>query len=135
MVKEPPAGSKMDFELPKEKAVPAPKIADQPKLSSSQDLRRAVLTVKEPPASSKLAKVAFASVLLLALGWAGVHNGIDKQLDASWRAIMAVVKGYVVQAPARAPVSLGTATPTSFDNLSAEPKLGTPTADKNPGVQ
>jgi hypothetical protein len=135
IVKEPPASSKTYFELPKGKAVHRPKMADQPKLSSPQDLRPGVLTVKEPPAGGNMAKVAFACVLLVALGWAGVHNGIDKQLGASWSAIIAVVKSYVVQAPAQAPVSLGTAAPTSSDNLSAEPKSGTTSEDNNPGVR
>ena len=133
--KEPSASGKMDFESPKEKPVFAPKVAAQPKPSAPQNFRQAVLTVKEPPAGSKLPKFAFATVLLLALGWAGVHNGIDKQLDDSWRAIVSVVRNYVVQAPARAPASLGTGAPADFENLSAEPKSESLTGDKNPGAQ
>ena len=133
MVKEQPASGKPDFESPKEKAVFAPKVTAQPKPSAPQNFRHTVLTVKEPPAGSKVAKFAFAGVLLLALGWAGAHNGIDKQVDASWHAIVAVVRNYVAQAPARTPASLGTGAPAGFENLSAEPKSESLTGDKNLG--
>ena len=131
MAKEPPASGKMGFESPKEKPVFAPKVAAQPKPSAPQNFRHTVLTVKEPPVGSKVAKFAFAGMLLLALGWAGAHNGIDKQVDASWHAIVAVVRNYVAQAPARTPASLGTGAPAGFENLSAEPKSESLTGDKN----
>jgi type II secretory pathway predicted ATPase ExeA len=131
MTKEPPASGKMDFESPKEEAVFAPKVTAQTKPRAPQNFRHTVLTVKEPPVGSKVAKFAFAGVLLLALGWAGAHNGIDKQVDASWHAIVAVVRNYVAQAPARTPASFVTGTPAGFENLSAEPKSESLTDDKN----
>ena len=134
--------SDMDFDVPKEKPEIAPKIVEQPKPiakpSAPPVYRPAVLTVKEPAAGGKMAKIAFAGVLLLALGWAGVHFDINKQLDASWRSITALVRSYVVTSPApvpaAAPASVDTPPPASFDILSAEPKSEMPAGSKNPGM-
>ena len=141
--------SDMDFEVPKEKEESAPTITEQPKAvakavakpvvktvakpAASQNVYPAVLTLKEPPSRSKLAKAAFAGLLLATLGWAGIHVGIDKQLDTSWRTIATVIKSYL--APAAAPAPLNTIAPASFDSLSADPKSAPPTDDKNPGAR
>jgi type II secretory pathway predicted ATPase ExeA len=115
-----------------------PTQAEYPKPSFRSSYRPAVLTVKEPPAGSKLAKVAFACVVLGALGWAGVHIGIHKQLDASWRSITELVRSYIQPAsapmPAAAPASADATGPTSFDNSSGEPKSVTPAENRNPGM-
>src|ERR1700737_3750496 len=47
--------------------------------SFSQNLRPTVVTAKEPPARSWLAKAAIASAVLFALGWSAVHLDIGKR--------------------------------------------------------
>jgi general secretion pathway protein A len=114
-----------------------PTQAEYPKPSFRSSYRPAVLTVKEPPAGSKLAKVAFACVVLGALGWAGVHIGIHKQFDASWRSITALVKGHIqptpAPVPAVGPTSADATGPAGLDDHSRNSKPETPTEDKNLG--
>jgi hypothetical protein len=113
----------MDFEVPKEKVDVAPKMEERPKLSASQHLRPAVLTVAKPPSRGKVAKIAFASVLLLALGWAGIYSGIGRQLAFSIHDIVAAVKSSVVPP---APGSVGPTAPASPYDSSPSPTSETP---------
>ncbi|MBZ5662474.1 MAG: AAA family ATPase [Acidobacteriia bacterium] len=137
---EPPAGNRPQVEPPKEKASVAPRIADQPKPFAPPRYRAAVLTVKEPPAGGKLAKVAFAGVVLVALGWAGVQFGINKQFDASWRSIMELVKGSSAPAAAPppaavAPVPVDSAAQPSSGSASSDARSELPADNRNTGMQ
>jgi general secretion pathway protein A len=96
--------------------------------SFSQNLRPTVVTAKEPPARSWLAKAAIASAVLFALGWSAVHLDIGKR----FMSIAAAAKSSVVLTPA--PVSLDPIAPATPDNSSPGPKSEAPTDDKNPGV-
>src|ERR1019366_8734859 len=79
----------LDPGSPNEKTDLPPKFADEPKQIIPLALRPPVLTVTEPPARGWLAKVAVASVVLLALGWTGVHSNVGRRLAVSLHDIAA----------------------------------------------
>jgi general secretion pathway protein A len=79
--------------------------ADRPKSAEEAKQRvipiapsPAVLTVVEPPARNWLTKVALVSVVLLALGWTGIHFNFEQRIGPSLHDIAAAVKSYVVSA-------------------------------------
>ena len=151
----------MDFKSPKEKTDLAPKSYDRPKQSVSkkihatvltvkelparswlpldppkqnvvQNFRPAVLTVKEPPARGWLPRVVFASVVLFALSWFGLHSDMGKRFMALWHGTSPAEKSSVVTTPA--PVSLDPAEPAGPGNFSPGLSSEAPIDDKNPGV-
>jgi type II secretory pathway predicted ATPase ExeA len=124
--------AEVDPGSPKAKTDFAPKSVSPPKQSVVQNLRPAVLTVMEPPSRGWLPKVALASAVLFALGWSGVRLDIGKRFMVLWHGISAAEKGSVVPTPA--PVSVDPAAPAGPGNLSAGPRSGAPSDDKNPGV-
>jgi type II secretory pathway predicted ATPase ExeA len=113
---------------PKEKTVAAPRIAERPKNYAPPKYRSTILTIKGPEPGRKLARVAFAGVVLVALGWFGIQFGINKQLDASWRSILELVKGS--SAPAAAPAPAPSA-PAPADS-TAPPNSGIAEPDAKP---
>jgi type II secretory pathway predicted ATPase ExeA len=121
----------LDPVSPNEKTDFPPKSADKPKQIIPLTLRPPVLTAKEPPARGWLAKVAVVSVVLLALGWSGVHFNLGQRLALSWHDVAATVKSSVVPTPT--PVSLDSATPAGPDNSSINPNSEAPTDGKDPG--
>jgi general secretion pathway protein A len=139
-VKAPAAAVRVEVEEHREVAVAPPRIAESPKPVPAPKYRPVVLTVKGPPPGGKLAKVAFAGVVLLGLGWAGVHIGINRQLVASWRSITEFVKGAIVpaaapgQPPAGTPAAVNPASPQDSENPAIDPKAEIPADSKNPGV-
>jgi general secretion pathway protein A len=111
----------------------AAKSVDPLKQSVVQNLRPAVLTVKEPPARGWLPKIAIASAMLIALGWSGVRLDMGKRLMVFWYGNSEVEKSSVV--PTSAPVSFDPAAPAVPGTFSPGPSSEAPTDDKNPGVQ
>jgi len=109
-----------------------PKSEEPKKQRVIQNIRPAVLTVKEPPARGWLPKVVFASAVLIALGWSGVHSDIGKRVMGLWNGNSAAEKGSVVPAPA--PESLGPAATASPDSSSPGESSKAPTDDNNSGV-
>ena len=134
-------GGGPEFDLPRERVDVAGNVKDQRRLIAPANHRSAVLTVKDPPSGGKMAKIAFAGMVLVALGWAGVHMGISKQIDMSWRSITELVKGRTVpasapaQAPAAPPASVDATPPSSFENSASSSKPANPAEDKNSGAE
>lgn len=117
---------------PNGKTVLVSKSGDEPKHSVLQIPQPPVLTVKEPPARDWLAKVAIASVVLLALGWSGVQSNLGQRLAVSLHGIGSAVKSLVV--PTAAPVSFDPPALAVPDRSSRGPGPEAPTDDRNPGV-
>jgi hypothetical protein len=117
---------------PKARTDFVPKSVEPKKQSVVQNIRPAVLTVKEPPARGWLPKVVLASAVLIALGWSGVHLDIGKRVMVLWHGNSPAEKGSVVPTPALE--SLDPATPAGHDNSSPGESSRAPTDDKNPGV-
>ena len=137
---QPPAVNKQEVEQPRETAAVAPRTAQPPKPYAPPRYRSTVLTVKEPPAGGKLARVAFAGVVLVALGWFGVQIGINKQIDASWRSIVELVKGSgaAASSPAPTPAAPAPADPAaspSAGDASPDAKSELPADSRNAGMQ
>jgi hypothetical protein len=122
----------MDIQPPHEKPEFAPISADPPKQSVLQYLRPAVLAVKEPPARRWLPRIAVASAVLFALGWAGGYFDVWNRLPRSLRAISAAEKSSVIPTPAT--LSLDSATLTGPNSSLTSPKPGMPASDSNSGA-
>jgi type II secretory pathway predicted ATPase ExeA len=122
----------MDPGSPNEKTDLPPKFADEPKQVIPAAQRPPVLTVKEPPARGWLTKVAIAGVVLLALGWTGVHFNFGQRLAYSFDDIATTIKSYFVPTPPR--LSMESTTPASSHDPSLDPSQEAPADDKNPGV-
>jgi hypothetical protein len=120
----------MDLGSPTEKTDLPRKFIEEPKRVIAR--RPPVLTLKDPPLRSQLTKVAIASVVLLALGWTGVHFDFVQRLTFSVRDIAAAVKSYVNPEPT--PGSLAPATPDGSHDSLMGTHSKTPADDKNPDV-
>ena len=115
---------------PRERTDFVQKSVEPPTPSVVQTLRTPVLTVKEPPARAWLPKFLFASAVLFALGWSGMHLDIGKRLMGLWHGIPAAEKSSVVPAPG----SLDPATLANPDNFTPGASSDAPADDKNPSA-
>jgi hypothetical protein len=125
----------MDLAPLKAKTDSIPKSVDPPKQIIEQNLRPAVLTLKEPAARGWLPKFALASALLFALGWSGMHLDIGKRFMDLWHGTSAAEKGSFAPMAPPTPESLDPAAPADSGNFSPGPSSNAPTEDENPGPQ
>jgi general secretion pathway protein A len=109
-----------------------PKSVEPPKQCVVQNLRPAVLTVKEPPARAWLPKIVFGCAVLFALGWSGTHFDIAKRFMSLWHANSAAGKNS--GASTLAPVSLDPAARADRDNLMPGLSSESPANEKSPGL-
>jgi type II secretory pathway predicted ATPase ExeA len=120
-----PGSPNQETELP-------PKLTVEPKPMIPLAPRPQVLTVTEPPSRGWLAKVAVASVVLIALFWSGVHFDLQQRLVFFVHKIGAAVKSSVVSTST--PVLPVPATPAGPNNLSLVLGSKATDDDKNPDV-
>jgi|SRR5579872_2789755 len=113
-------------------AEPAPKIVEPPKPAAVQSVRPAVLTVNESHTRGWLPKLVFASVVLLILGWSGVHFDAGTRFMTLWHEISAFTSDSA--GPASAPVSIDP--PAQSGGVNFSPGVGSevPPEGKNPDI-
>jgi general secretion pathway protein A len=89
-----------------------------------------VLTAEDEPSHNWLARLGFATVVLLVLGWTGIHFNFGERFWDSWHDVTAAVESYI--APPPTPAALA---PAALD-ISHDSLIGAdseaPTENKNP---
>ena len=110
----------------------APTSADKSTQSQSQDRLPAVLTVRGSAPRSWLPRAIVASLVLITLGWAGVHFFAEKQIAFPMRAYSRADKGSPT--PTLTPTSPALTIPADLNHTSPNLSQELPTKRKNPAV-
>jgi hypothetical protein len=120
----------LDPEPTSEKIDPPPNVAKERHQAIPISPLPPVLTSEDVPSHNWLARVGFATVVLLVLGWTGIHFNFGERIWDSWNDVTAVVKSHIAPPPTPASFTPA-ASDISHDSLVGADSAG-PTENKNP---
>ncbi len=122
----------LNLEPPRGKTDIAPASVDQPVYRVSQEVRPTAPALKGPSYHRWLQRAGIASVVLLALGWSGIHFDVGKRLVLSPQHISDAGKILPIPTPVTVPVE--SAPTVGSTNIVATPQTETPAVGKNPSA-